>query len=985
MINNSIRKTLTAALALFAALTLSAQTGGVKGSLISRSDLDPVSQARVVLYQGSREIGSVTTDEKGRFHFNALEDGLYDIVIQAPQHLETRINLTVNDGHVKDLFRISLSSVSAATAQDRFEDFEMEEGGFRDLPVVLFDQNDVFNSIAAYNFSSVRFSPRGYASGSQEVYLAGVRMNDVVSGASPFSLWSGLNEATRTQYSVTGLEVSDYGLGGYNGLVNIPVNAASVRKGLRGSVLTNSALYRLRLMLTYGSGPLDNGWSYAVSASARLGGNDWIRGVYYRSFAYYLSAEKAWGDAHKIGFTFFGTPGSRGAQNASTQEVYDLVGDNMYNSNWGYQNGVLRNARVRNTHEPIAIVRYDWKPSDRFKLGATLLYRFGKNGYTALDYYDALNPRPDYYRNLPSYFWDANPDYNRRNMLKYAAAKEAWTHDDLYPHIAHINWDRLYDVNMHNTEAHGLRSKYIVEERHVDQRDLNFAFNFKWRPSPTTVLTGGLEAKTNRTEHYKIVKDLLGGEYYLDIDSFAEREYVASEAKTQNDLDWYLMQGSPRILRAGDKFGYDYLACIRRAGGWFNADFALGSLSLHAGGRIGYTDFWREGLVRKGLFPGVRADGSDYIIDGVNLSRDRDGNLLPTSYGKSETSRFLTWAAKAGFNWVIAGKSRIWANAGYFTEAPDFNKVFLSARTRNSIVEDLKPTKTLSADVNWQWSSPGWNARLTAYYTRIMDQTDVTAAYDDVHNAFSSFALSGIDEQHYGLEFGFKVPTFVPNLSLQGVAAWGRYEYISNPLMVQVVDNDASPVSFDGMTSVRVSYWKNHPVFARNEDGSYRRGEDGKWVIDRYQQHYVPSTPQLALSGGLAWNYDYWFVDADLEYFADAYLDMSPIYRNDLATAGPDRTVTPAEIEYMAAQERFDPCWLLNFSIGKSWYIRRSSQVGFSLNVKNLLNNRSVKTGGFEQYRIVENTVGKERYYRFDSKYFYMSGTNYMLNLYFRF
>ena len=112
---------------------------------------------------------------------------------------------------------------------------------------------------------------------------------------------------------------------------------------------------------------------------------------------------------------------------------------------------------------------------------------------------------------------------------------------------------------------------------------------------------------------------------------------------------------------------------------------------------------------------------------------------------------------------------------------------------------------------------------------------------------------------------------------------------------------------------------------------------------------------------------------------------MSPIYRNDLATAGPDRTVTPAEIEYMAAQERFDPCWLLNFSIGKSWYIRRSSQIGFSLNVKNLLNNRSVKTGGFEQYRIVENTVGKERYYRFDSKYFYMSGTNYMLNLYFRF
>jgi len=44
-----------------------------------------------------------------------------------------------------------------------------------------------------------------------------------------------------------------------------------------------------------------------------------------------------------------------------------------------------------------------------------------------------------------------------------------------------------------------------------------------------------------------------------------------------------------------------------------------------------------------------------------------------------------------------------------------------------------------------------------------------------------------------------------------------------------------------------------------------------------------------------------------------------------------------------------------------------------------------VKTGGYEQTRIVENTVAKEQFYRFDPKYFYMSGFNYMLNIYFRF
>ena len=87
----------------------------------------------------------------------------------------------------------------------------------------------------------------------------------------------------------------------------------------------------------------------------------------------------------------------------------------------------------------------------------------------------------------------------------------------------------------------------------------------------------------------------------------------------------------------------------------------------------------------------------------------------------------------------------------------------------------------------------------------------------------------------------------------------------------------------------------------------------------------------------------------------------------------------------MTTQEKFNPAWLVNLSVGKSWFIKRKYQLGFSANVKNLLNNKSVKTGGYEQTRMVDNTATKTRFYRFDPKYFYMAGTNYMLNIYFRF
>lgn len=959
-----------AASALFLALTLSAQnyTGGVKGTVVSRMSKATIDGADLILYSEGKEVARVKAGQDGTFQIGNLKDGMYDLVIESPDYLQSRVNVTVNDGYVKNMFNLSLTPVTKVAEVDdaSFSEFDMDDSGYQDSPTILFGQNDVFNNMAGYNFSSVRFRVRGYSSESQDVYLAGVRMNDAITGYTPYSLWSGLNEATRSKESVNGAEVSDFGFGGYNGLTNIMPMASSVRTGWRGSVLTNSALYRLRLMLTYASGQLDNGWSYAFSASARLGGNDWIKGVFYRSFGYYGAVEKRFGEEHKLGFTFMAAPGERGAQNGSTQEVYDLMGDNMYNSNWGYYNGKVRNARVRKTHEPIAILKYDFTPeSQKFSASATVLYRFGKNGYTALDWYDAPDPRPDYYRNLPSYFYMDNTDYNRRNFAKYAWAKEAWETD--LSSTTHINWDRLYAVNSLNSTASGNRSKYVIEERRVDQNDLNFAVNAKWNPVKFLTVNGGLSYKWNRTEYYKILDDLLGGDYYVNIDQFAERDFAAYPTMIQNDLDYYLRNGAAQTLAQGDKYGYDYYAHVRRAEAWASGRFTFGGFEATVAGRLGYSKFWREGLLRKGLFPGLDDNGNPFTYNGEVITKydQIDGRPI-TSKGESDKKDFLTGSGKINLGYFISGGHRIYAAAAYITEAPTFNQAFISPRTRNTVMPDLKTIKTLTADINYAYSNSGYDVRVTGFYTSIKDQTDVMSFYDDSQNSFTNFAMSGIDERHVGVELGFKVPTTVPNLSLQGVFTYGQYIYTSNPTMYQTFDNSAEYVA--GTYGVTIPYWKSHPTV------------DGKTV-----QHYVPSTPQLATSLGLAWNKNYWFIDADVDFFGNSYLDMNPLYRTDMATAGPDGQVTAQEIEYMAAQEKFKNFMLVNASVGKSWYIQRKYQLGFSMQVKNLLNNKDVRTGGYEQTRLVDNTVSKERFYRFDSKYFYMSGINYMLNIYFRF
>ena len=955
--------------AVLASAVMFAQTGGVKGTVVDRDGRQPVEGARLVLLQGAERLAEVSSAQDGTFMIPNLKDGMYTLLIEAPDYLETQVQVTVNDGYVKNMFNLSISGIKKVTEldDDSFAAFDMDDSGYNDNPTILFGSNDVFNNIAGYNFSAVRFRARGYSSESQDVYLAGVKLNDAITGYGPFSLWSGLNEAMRTKETVNGSEVSEYGFGGYNGVTNIFGNALNVRKGLRGSVLTNSTLYRLRLMASYATGMMDNGWAFAANVSARLGGNDWIDGVYYKSLAYYFAADKAINDANTVSFVFFATPGERGAQNASTQEVYDLMKDNMYNSNWGYQNGKVRNARVRKTNEPIAFVKWNYAPSDKFEANATVLYRFGTNGYTALDWYDAQDPRPDYYRNLPSYFMDSNPDLNRYNPMKYGWAQEVWTHSKLYPELTHVNWDRLYNVNA----LQGGRSKYIQEQRHVDQRDLNLAASFKYRPSDHSLVTGGLSARINRTEYYKKVADLLGGEYFLDIDNFAERDFAATPYKLQNDLDYYIANGEARTLGVGDKYGYDYLAQVRNYEAWLNECYTLGDLEVNVGGRIGYNSFWRDGLIRKGLFPGVDKNGDKLVVDGVAIepTYESDGETVTTSYGKSKVSNFLTYAAKLGLNYILSGSSRVYANVGYFADAPKFNQAFLSPRTRNSLMEGLTTAKTFSSDVNYQYSANGINFRGTLYYTTIKDQSKVMSAFDDLQNAFSNFAITGINQRNMGLEIGFKMPTYIiPNLSLQGVVALGEYVYTSTPRMTQTVDNSSEIV----MNNVPVAYWKQTEY--TNADGKYVK-----------QKHYIPSTPQTAMSLGLAYNYNYWFIDGDVEFFDRAYLDMNPLYRTDYAVAGLDNTITDTEVEYMTTQEKFASAFLVNISIGKSWYIQRKYQLGFSLNAKNLLNNKKVKTGGYEQTRIVDNTVNAERFYRFDPKYFYMAGTNYMLNIYFRF
>jgi len=916
------------------------QSGSITGKVIDRISRQPIQGAQITLQTANPQ--TVKTDAQGVFNFYSVEYGNYNVDISMLDYLPMQLMIDVRKVE-QDMGTISLSTMFVENRN--IDDFTIDEldtefDDEQSMPSILSASKDVYDNVAGFKFSSMRFRTRGYDSGTAGVYLNGIYFNDALTGYNPWSLWSGLNDATRTQEVTSGAKIADYGVGGINGSTNIYATASKIRKGGRVSFVNSSGQYRYRVMATYGSGLLDNGWAYAVSVSTRQGGNSWTKGTYYDNWGYFASVEKNFANHHNLALTVMGTPGERAIQGASTQEVYDLVGSNTYNPNWGYQDGKKRNARVRDNHEPIITLNYNYEPNAKFNLASAFSFRFGKNGYSALDWHGGQDPRPDYYRNLPSYFLRPGNYYD---PYKAALATEGWKSDW---NIRQINWDKMYHSNRNSyfendgtqyyngVDPNGKRrSEIVLQDRRTDQRDFRASINFKQVLTNSSILRGGFNLNINRTEYFTTIKDLLGGDYYLDIDKYVERDQGDIPAIQSN------MNTPNRLVGEGDKYGYDYYGHVQSQNTWLTYKLSIANFEIDLGGETGFTRMWREGLYKKGLFP----DNSE---------------------GNSEKKGFWTYTAKVGINYRISGSQMVYANFARIQDAPQFKNAFVSPRTRNEYVSNLSTEKTTSVDLNYELRLPSVKMRLSGFYTDVRDKTNVINFYDDLSGSFTNFSMSGIDELYTGLEFGISVP-ITRSLTATGVFSYGYYKYNSNPYVTQTRDNSAEVILKDERV--------------------------------RWKDMKIAGTPQTAASIGL--NYrgpKNIYASIDGNFFDAMYLSMNPMYRTDKAMQGleddPEGTANwmskEDKIQEMAHQERFGRAFVFNVSVGKSWRLPHGLLLGANLDVRNIFNRKSIKTGGYEQMRfskMSDNGEYNTHYSRFDSKYYYMYGTTYYLNVYLRF
>lgn len=921
------------------------KTSGVTGKVVDSKTQKPLEN---VVANIQNTTLTALTNQDGVFVFDRVAVGEQLLEISSAGYSKQLLSITVAEGSVLDLgtilFEFDITSEQQSSLITITEnDLGDDNSGSESTAGLLQATRDVFQQAAAFNWGQARFRIRGLDNEYGKTMINGISMDKVYDGRPQYANWGGLNDATRNQEFTMGSAPSEYTFGGALGTQEINTRASIYRPGSRISFSGTNTNYSFRTMATHASGMNQEGWAYVISASRRWAKEGYFEGTDYSANSFFASVEKKISDKHSLNLTAIYAQNSRGKNSPNSDEINDLAGI-KYNSYWGWQNGKKRNSRDKDVEEPVFILSHYWKLSENTKLNTNVAYQFGSIGNSRLDYNLARNPDPTYYRNLPSYFStfhdNASGEYLGNTPENIIAADK---NRDEFLANRQINWDEIYRANSEQLNGESLT---ILYEDRTDDKQWTANTLLSSTLSDNILFNGGVNYRKVRSENYQNVLDLLGGQYYLDIDTFLLQKGGGRE---QSDL-----AHPDRQVGVGDKFGYRYLLHADVIDAFTQFKFTYNKFDFYLGQTFSRSQYQREGIYQ-------------------------NGNYATTSKGKSDKAIFENFGFKGGATYKLNGRNFIDVNGAYMTKAPTMRNTFPNVRLNNNIVADLQSEAIVSGDASYILRTPKLKAKITGYFSKISNSTDIAFYFAEGigiidestnelvsgnGNAFVAEIVTGLTKQNLGGEFGIEYQ-FTSTIKGTATAAYGQYTYASNPNVKLNVDTNRSVVNY------------------------------GRATMKDYKQ---PGMPQQAYAVGLEYrDPKYWWIGANANYLADNYLDISPLLRTDnfFKNANdpdgfPFAGATEEAGRKLLKQEKFDPVTLINLVGGKSWRTSNKNRntIGFFASINNVLD-KTYKTGGFEQARnanfeqLSQDMQGPAR--SFGPKYFYGYGRTYFVNLYYNF
>jgi hypothetical protein len=609
------------------------------------------------------------------------------------------------------------------------------------VPNLLQSSNGGLHEMAQYHGFALNWTPRGLSS-SNGNQINGIDWRTKLNGWDPSLSYAGLYRGFKTIDLNPPYGMNAFGISGASGNSFMSSNAAlfTKSKSISSSVSNATTMHEMRLQ--WHSGLLKNNYLFNVEGVLQKTPLGYLANGIKDRQGFLLSVEKIISAKQQIGFSFWWSPVMQGKRAPTVQELYTLTKDPLYNPSWGWLDGKPFYANTKKSNAPVMSLHYDFHTKKDNLIQLNLGVVLGTQSSTQLDWSKAADPRPDYYKYLPSYAIDEQLE---KKLLNWYAS---------HPELFQIQFDQLKAKNL--TNANGA-AQYIINEQIQQLQLLRFSALSNYTINPITKWHFGVSINADKIGYSNQLANLLGGQFYYNYNTWVNDDGLA--AAFQNDV-----QFPDRKIKEGESWGAHYVLSNQKMGLWTALNSASALLEWGLGMKMSVDKMQREGLNQNGLFP--------------NFSKGLSASALFPSY---QYQFFLRY--KFNGRWYLT--TRLF----HEWEAPDASELYADPANHGIQNPFILPLIHLGTEIKLQFMGSNIKANALLFAQSNQNERQYKLFYHDYFNAFVRASVGQMETMHYGME-SYVETNWTSPIQLSIGNSFGCYTITNQPLYeIRLADN----------------------------------------------------------------------------------------------------------------------------------------------------------------------------------------------------
>ena len=719
--------------------------------VITDVNSNPLEGANVVVV--GTDLGAVS-NELGIAHID-IPAGTYDVTASFIGYSTLTQSVVVGEGMATLNFIMKFSAVelsdvevlasrASVTTPVAYTNISKEEMdvrlGSQDIPMILNTTPSVYATQQGGGAGDARINIRGFNQRNVAVMINGVPQNDMENGWVYWSNWDGVGDATSSIQVQRGLSAVNLATPSIGGTMNIITDPTSFEKGGKFKQEAGDGGF-LKTTFNYNTGLILNDKLALSGTVVRKTGDGIIDGTWTDAWAYYFGGTYAVSDKQRFELYAIGAP-QRHGQNLYKQNIatysQELAGDvdgydtdafaegnkfeteagRLFNQNvapidpsytgeqYWYMYGANRTKRYNSNflnerenffHKPLVNLNHFLEINEKTRLSSIVYWSGGSGGGTGT--YGSVSRTPA----VEGERW-------------YASSPWQW---DWNSEIAQ-NSDNI-DENFSTAEN---RSTGILRNSINRQDTYGLISKLNYKVNDNLELQTGLDWRTARIEHAREVRDLLGGDYYVDYadDNFEEG----------------------KVVGLGDIIAYHNETTVDWIGGFVQGNYTTEKLNLYGMGGVSSIEYSYQDHFTV----------ADEVI---------------------EADAITTYQVKGGALYNVNENLGVFINSGYVQKAPILDNVITFDGT---VATDPDNEKFLHNEVGVNFGTRKLGVRVSAYDTDWQDRNLTKSVQTGQGSSGDTdiIFLKGVNQKHQGLEIETKIQ---PNdmVELDFIASFGNWKF----------------------------------------------------------------------------------------------------------------------------------------------------------------------------------------------------------------